>query len=85
MSHKWFLKRVKHEDQSMEVQVDGMYYQRGTIHLSQHGLEHFYLLLAQELELWEVEYKWKEIPLVGKHRGGKKRKVLQDLGKSEDK
>ena len=76
--HKWFLKRVKYPDGKMEVEVDGMYYVPGTIHLNQHGLEHLYLLLAQELQLWEVWYKWSEILIVIRWQGVK-RKVLQEL------
>ena len=76
-SHKCFLKRVQNGDGKLQVEVDNMYYYQGTIHLNQHGLEHFYLLLVQELQLWDVKYEWTEMPIVVKR--GLKRKVLQQL------
>ena len=77
-SHKWFLKRVKCDEGKMEIQVDGMFYHSGTVHLNQHGLEHYYLLLVRELKLWQVQYEWSEMPVV-KKRVTKKRKVLEDV------
>ena len=78
-SHKWFLKKVSYPHlETLQVEVDSMYYNVGTKYLNQHGLEHFYLLLAKELRLWKVEYEWNEVPIV-KARGSEKRKVLQQL------
>ena len=78
-THKWFLKCVKESDgDALSVQVDRMYYCAGTIHLNQHGLEHFHLLLVKELQLWDVQYEWSEIPIV-LARGIKKRRVLQPI------
>ena len=76
-SHKWFLKRVKNPDGSLDVEVDNMYFVSGTMHLNKHGLEHFYLLLARVMKLWEVNYEWSGMPVVV-HRNSRRR-VLQPL------
>ena len=86
-AHKWFLKRVKNpEDDSTEVAVDCIYYEEGSNHLSESGLVHFHLLLAQELQLRRIKYEWKGMPVVVKKQ--KKRKVMENstvsiTGKSE--
>ena len=76
-SHKWFLKRVKNPDGTLDVEVDQMYYVSGTVHLNRHGLEHYYLLLARAMKLWDVSYEWSGMPVVVRRRA--RRKVLQPL------
>ena len=65
------------DKQLPQVEVDTIYYEPGTIHLNKQGLEHLYLLIAGELKLWHVEYKWEKMPVV--RRAASKRKVLQPL------
>ena len=77
-AHKWFLKRVQYPDGDIQVEVDKMYYVRGTQHLNKQGLEHLYLLVAKQVRLWNVQYEWQEMPLVLK-RMVKKRRVLHPL------
>ena len=74
-SHKWFMKRVRQEDGMFQVCVDRIYCCQGTIHLNQQGLQHLCLLLAKELQLWDVKYQWSEMPIVMGHPN-KKRKVF---------
>ena len=81
ISHKWFLKRVKNDDGTLDLEVDGMYFVKGTIHLNKHGLEHLYLLLAKQMQLWNVQYEWDSVPIVIRRKS--KRKVLQPIQQVE--
>ena len=77
--HKWFLKRMKNSDGSLEVEVDTFYYKPDTNILNQHGLVHLHLLLAGELKLRKIDYKWKGMPVV--HRGVRRRHSTLEEGK----
>ena len=77
-AYKWLLKWVKHPDGTFEVQVDGIYYVEGTNDLNESGQAHLHLLLARELQLRTIKYKWQGM-LVVEHK-----KVQHKVYKQEE-
>ena len=63
-AYKWLLKRVQNLDDSMDTEVDLIYFENGTDQLNAQGLVHLHLLLAGELQLCRINYKWEGMPVV---------------------
>ena len=80
--HKWLLKRVKSPD-GIRTDVDNIYYVPGTNNLNEHGLAHLHLLLAQELKLRWIKYKWNGMPVVEQRACRKVLREVQQTGEGE--
>ena len=64
-AHKWFLKREQHEDGTLHVVPDLIYYYRDfQLNLNEQGLAHLHLLIAKQLKLCRIDYSWEGMPLV---------------------
>ena len=64
--YKWLLKRVKHPDGSFTTEADLIYFEQNSDELNAHRLAHLHLLVAGELDLRRIKYKWKGMPIVNK-------------------
>ena len=53
------------------TEVDEMYYASGSNSLNQQGWAHLHLLLADELKLRRIKYKWEGMPLVERKEGSR--------------
>ena len=61
---KWFLKRVKHPNGDIQIEVDTIYYEDHEDVLNRNGQVHLHLLLAKLLNLKKICYEWDGMPLV---------------------
>ena len=65
-AHKWFLKRVKNPDESIDIEEDGIFFEDGSDAINQNGQIHLHLLLAQVLQLQKISYEWSGMPVVNR-------------------
>ena len=81
-AYKWFLKRVKNPDSTIEIEPDSIYYEKNSDQLNYNGQVHLHLLLAGHLKLKKVTYKWEGMPLLV--RKDKKKVVLERRAEDVD-
>ena len=65
-AHKWFLKRVKNPDESIDIEEDGIFFEEGSDAINQNGQIHLHLLLARVLQLRKISYEWSGMPVVNR-------------------